>query len=62
MLIIDKTSMVSNDLLLHAHCRLVEILGSRTDVSFAGITIIAVGDFYVQSEQDQFMQNIKMTS
>ena len=46
VLIIDEISMVSNLLLLYIHMRLVEIFGCSDDVPFAGLTIIAVGDFY----------------
>ena len=45
VLIIDEISMVSNDLLLHVRYQLVEIFGCRTDISLAGITVIALGDF-----------------
>ena len=45
-LIIDKISMVSNLQLLYIHLRLVEIFGVSDNVPFAGITVIAVGDFY----------------
>ena len=62
VLILDEISMVSNDLLLHVHLRLVEIFCCRTDIPFAGITIIVV-DFlqlppvkarpvYVEYERD----------
>ena len=45
-LIIDEISIVSNLQLLYIHLRLVEIFGCSENVSFAGITVIAVGDFY----------------
>ena len=45
-LIIDEISMVSNLQLLYIHLRLVEIFGVSDNVPFAGITVIAVGDFY----------------
>ena len=45
VLITDEVSMVSNDLLLHIHLRLTEIFASKGNFSFAGITVIAVGDF-----------------
>ena len=45
VLITHKISMVSNDWLLHVHCRLVEIFGYRTDITFTEITTIAIGDF-----------------
>ena len=55
--------MIFNDLLLHVHCRLVEIFCCRIDISFAEITITVVGDFlqlppvkarpvYVEYERD----------
>jgi len=46
ILIIDEISMVSNKLLLHIHQRLVEIFGCSEEKLFAGISIIACGDFY----------------
>ena len=46
-LIIDEISLVSNLQLLYIHLRLVEIFGcSENRFPFAGITVIAVGDFY----------------
>ena len=42
VIIIDEISMVSNALLL---LRLVEIFDCTNNTPFAGITIIAVGDF-----------------
>ena len=45
-LIIDEISMVSNLQLLYIHLRLVEIFGCSDNIPFAGITVIAVGDFY----------------
>ncbi|XP_057310102.1 uncharacterized protein LOC130648098 [Hydractinia symbiolongicarpus] len=38
--------MVSNKLLLHIHQRLTEIFGCADDIPFAGISVIACGDFY----------------
>ena len=38
--------MVSNLTLLYIHLRLVEIFGCSDNVPFAGITVIAVSDFY----------------
>ena len=46
VIVIDEISMVSNKLLLHIHQRLVEIFGFAYDLPFAGISIIACGDFY----------------
>ena len=46
VIIIDEISMVSNKLLLYIHQRLSEIFGSTNDAPFAGISIIACGDFY----------------
>ena len=45
VIIIDKISMVSNDLLFHIHLRLTEIFGSLNDQPFAGVSVISVGDF-----------------
>ena len=45
VIIIDKVSMVSNDLLLHIHLRLTEIFVSKGNFPFARITVIALGDF-----------------
>ena len=46
VLIIDEISMVSNLQLHYIHLRLVEIFGCADNVPFAGLIIIAVGDFY----------------
>jgi len=46
VIIIDEISMVSNKLLLFIHQRLCEIFGCTTDNLFAGISVIACGDFY----------------
>ena len=46
VIIIDEISMVSNKLLLNVHQRLVEIFGCSPDIPFAGISVIACGDFY----------------
>ena len=43
-IIIDEISMVSNDH-FHIHRRLLEICGCPNDTPFAGLSIIAVGDF-----------------
>ena len=45
IIIIDEVSIVSNDLLLHIHLQLTEILASKGKFLFAGITSIAVGHF-----------------
>ena len=45
VLITDDISMVSNDHLLHIHLQLTEIFASKGNIPFAGITVIAVGDF-----------------
>ena len=62
VLIIDEVSMVSNDLLLHIHLRLTEIFASKGNFPFAGITVIAVGDFLQLPpvKQDLFTRNIKI--
>ena len=46
MIIIDEISMVSNKFLLNVHQRLVEIFGCSPHITFAGISVIACGDFY----------------
>ena len=46
VIIIDEISMVSNKLLLYIHQRLTEIFGTTNNAPFAGISIIACGDFY----------------
>ncbi|XP_057316850.1 uncharacterized protein LOC130657876 [Hydractinia symbiolongicarpus] len=46
VIVIDEISMVSNKLLLHIHQRLTEIFGCADDIPFAGISVIACGDFY----------------
>ena len=46
VIIIDEISMVSNKPLLNVHQRLVEIFGCSPDIVFAGISVIACGDFY----------------
>ena len=46
MIIIDEISMVSNYLLLHLNQRLIEIFGCSEQMPFAGISVIACGDFY----------------
>ena len=38
--------MVSNKLLLHINQRLSDIFGTTNNAPFAGISIIACGDFY----------------
>ena len=38
--------MVSNIQLFHIHLRLIEIFGCADEIPFAGLTVIAVGDFY----------------
>ena len=46
VIIIDEISMVSNDLLFHAHLRLTEIFGSVNDQPFAGVSVITVDGFF----------------
>jgi hypothetical protein len=46
LIIIDEISMVSNVGLLHIHQRLKEIFATPSSELFAGISILAVGDFY----------------
>ena len=44
VIIIDKISMVSSELLSYVHLHLNEIFGSVNNDPFAGITVIVVGD------------------
>ena len=46
LLIIDEVSMVGSNMLLEIHRRLQQIKGVSYDVSFGGISILAVGDLY----------------
>ena len=46
VIIIDEISMVSNKLLLNVHQWLVEVFSCSPDIPFAGIPVIACGDFY----------------
>ncbi|XP_066935952.1 uncharacterized protein [Clytia hemisphaerica] len=46
VIIIDEISMVSKYRLLHIHQRLCDIFGCSENIPFAGISIIACGDFY----------------
>lgn len=46
VMIIDEISMVSSDLLFYVHLRLNEIFGLVNCEPFAGVTAIAVGDFF----------------
>ena len=46
LIIIDEISMVSNMGLLHIHQRLKEIFATPSSEVFAGISILALGDFY----------------
>ena len=46
VIIVDKISTVSNDLLFYVHLRLNEILGSVNNEPFVWITVITVGDFF----------------
>ena len=46
LLIIDEVSMVSNVMLLHIHNRLTHIFGTPQTLPFAGLSILAIGDFY----------------
>ena len=39
VVIIDEISVVSNDLLLHVHLRLVEVFACSKNTPFAGITV-----------------------
>ena len=48
VIIIDEISMVSNNLFLHTHQRLLDIFGytNNCDKPYAGLTIIVVGNLY----------------
>ena len=45
-MIIDEVSMVGSNMLLEIHKRLQQIKGVSTDVTFGGVSILAVGDLY----------------
>jgi hypothetical protein len=45
-LLIDEISTVSVQTLEHIHRRLCEVHGTGLDVPFAGLNILAIGDFY----------------
>ena len=44
MLMTDEISMVSSDLLFNFHLRLVEIFRCQGNKSFAGLTVITIGN------------------
>ena len=46
VIITDEISMVSNKLLLNVHQRIVEIFDCSPDIPFAGMSVIACGDFF----------------
>ena len=46
LIIIDEISMVSNRMLKYIHERLKQIFGTPDSLMFAGVSLIAVGDFY----------------
>ena len=46
MLIIDEVSMVGSNMLLEIHKRLQQIKGRAGDVTFGGVSILAVADLY----------------
>ena len=46
LIIIDEISMVSNRMLKHIHERLKQIFGTPDSLLSAGVSFIAVGDFY----------------
>ena len=46
LIIIDEVSMVGSNMLLEIHKRLQQIKGVSTDVTFGGVSILAVGDLY----------------
>ena len=46
LVIIDEVSMVGSNMLLEIHKRLQQIKGVSDDVTFGGVSILAVGDLY----------------
>ena len=46
LLIIDEVSMVGSNMLLQIHKRLQQLKGSKDDVTFGNVSILAVGDFF----------------
>ena len=46
LIIIDEVSMVGSNMLLEIHKRLQQIKGISADVTFGGVSILAVGDLY----------------
>lgn len=52
-IIIDEISIISSFLLLYIYLGLDEIFGYSDNVSFGGITVIKVGDFYQLSPVQQ---------
>ena len=46
LIIIDEVSMVGSNMLLEIHKRLQQIKGVSPDVTFGGVSILAVGDLY----------------
>jgi len=46
LLIIDVISMVGANMLLEIHKRLQQIKAVMPDITFGGVTILAVGDLY----------------
>ena len=46
LVIIDEVSMVGANMLLEIHKRLQQIKGVSSDITFGGVSILAVGDLY----------------
>ena len=46
LVIIDEISMVRSNMLLEIHKRLQQLNGVTADVTFGGVSILAVGDLY----------------
>ena len=46
LLIIDEVSMVGSNMLLQIHRRLQQLKGSKDDVTFGNVSILAVGDLF----------------
>lgn len=46
LVIIDEVSMVGSNMLFEIHRRLQQIKGVSPDITFGGVSILAVGDLY----------------
>ena len=48
LIIVDETSMVRNTTLLHIHQRPKEIFGTSNAQLFAGISVLAIGEDFIE--------------